>query len=289
MDSIVIVGVLAAVVLVVSLYDFFSSRSWQQVTSSARNEVVFDERNKDYGAYEIRKNYDKTIIFTILGIIVAIGMSYGAYMFVKSLPQEEEEIAYDEFQAEFEMPTEEEEEIPEEIPDEIPPVELETQLDFREFVVTDDEVETTINVQEAVEDTRAGTQNVVNDNESFTEPVITQQPVAAPVKEEIATFVEEDAEFPGGYKEMMKFFNQNMKYPEIAVQAGIEGKASLRFVVDKEGSISDIRVVKGVPNCPECDKEAVRVVRAMPKWKPGKVGGKAVKSYFNMPVTFKLQ
>lgn len=289
MDSIVIVGILALLVLIVSLYDFFSSRSWQQVTSAARNEVVFDDRNKEYGAYEIRNNYDKTIIFTILGIIVAIGVSYGAYMFVKSLPEEVEEIAYDDFQAEFEMPDEEEEEIIEEPEDEIPPVELETQLDFREFVVTDEEVETVINTQEDVVDTRAGNQNVINDNETFTEPVVTQPVVSAPPKEEIVTYVEEDAEFPGGYAEMMRFFQKNMKYPEIAVQAGIEGKASLRFVVDKDGSISRVTVVKGVPNCPECDKEAVRVVKAMPKWKPGKVGGKAVTSYYSMPVAFKLQ
>lgn len=286
--SVTIVIVLAALVLFVSLYDYFTSKSWQQVTSSSRNEVVFDDRNKDYGAYEIRENYNKTLIFIMLGVIVAIGVSYGAFLFVKNLPEEEVEIAYDEFQAEFEMPDEEIEEIPEEIPDEMPPVELETQLDFREFVVTDDEVETTINVQEAVEDTRAGTQNVVNDNEVFIEPVITQ-PVVAPPKEEIATFVEEDAEFPGGYPEMMRFFSKNMKYPEIAVQAGIEGKATLRFVVGKDGSISKVTVTKGVPNCPECDREAVRVVKSMPKWKPGKNGGKPVTSYFSMPVTFKLQ
>ncbi len=288
MDSIVIVGVLALLVLIVSLYDFFSSRSWQQVTSAARNEVVFDDRNKEYGAYEIRNNYDKTIIFTILGIIVAIGVSYGAYMFVKSLPEEVEEVSFNDFQAEFEMP-DEEEEIIEEPEDPIPPVELETQLDFREFVVTDEEVDTQIVSQEQVEDTRAGSQTVDNGNEGFTEPVIAQPAVVAPPKEEIVTYVEEDAEFPGGYAEMMRFFQKNMKYPEIAVQAGIEGKASLRFVVDKDGSISRVTVVKGVPNCPECDKEAVRVVKAMPKWKPGKVGGKAVTSYYSMPVAFKLQ
>lgn len=286
--SVTIVIVLAALVLFVSLYDYFTSKSWQQVTSSSRNEVVFDDRNKDYGAYEIRENYNKTLIFIMLGVIVAIGVSYGAFLFVKNLPEEEVEIAYDEFQAEFEMPDEEIEEIPEEIPDEIPPVELETQLDFREFVVTDEEVETTIVNQDAVEDTRAGTQNVVNDNEVFIEPVITQ-PVVAPPKEEIATFVEEDAEFPGGYAEMMRYFGRNMKYPEIAVQAGIEGKATLRFVVGKDGSISNVTVTKGVPNCPECDREAVRVVKSMPKWKPGKNGGKPVTSYFSMPVTFKLQ
>lgn len=287
--SISIVIVIAALVLLVSLYDYFSSKSWQQVTSASRNEVVFDDRNKEYGAYEIRKNYDKTIIFILLGVIVAIGVSYGAYLFVKSLPEEIEEPAYSEFQAEFEMPPQEEEEIIEEPPVEEPPVELEKQLDFREFEITDEVVETRLNTQEDVQETKAGNQNIEDVEETFKEPEIKQPVVTERGPEKIETFVEEEAEFPGGYAEMMKFFSKNMKYPEIAVQAGIEGKANVRFVVEKDGSIGNVTVQKGVPNCPECDKEAIRVIKSMPKWKPGKNGGKAVRSYFSMPVAFKLK
>ncbi len=287
--SISIVIVIAALVLLVSLYDYFSSKSWQQVTSASRNEVVFDDRNKEYGAYEIRKNYDKTIIFILLGVIVAIGVSYGAYLFVKSLPEEIEEPAYSEFQAEFEMPPQEEEEILEEPPVEEPPVELEKQLDFREFEITDEVVETRLNTQEDVQETKAGNQNIEDVEETFKEPEIKQPVVTERGPEKIETFVEEEAEFPGGYAEMMKFFSKNMKYPEIAVQAGIEGKANVRFVVEKDGSIGNVTVQKGVPNCPECDKEAIRVIKSMPKWKPGKNGGKAVRSYFSMPVAFKLK
>ncbi len=288
--SISIVIVLAVLVLIVSLYDFFSSKSWQQVTSSSRNEVVFDERNKEYGAYQIRKNYDKTIIFIILGLIAAIGVSFGAYLFVKSMPVEEEETAISEFQAEFEMPEEEEEEIPEEVIMEEPPVTLETQLDFREFEVTDEEVETIINTQEDVKDTKAGDQDHKNDKDDpFKEPEEKKDPVVEKKPEVIETFVEEEAEYPGGISEMMKFLSKNMKYPEMAVQAGIEGKATAQFVVEKDGSIGNVSIKKGVPGCGECDKEAMRVIKAMPKWKPAKNGGKIVRSYYSIPVSFKLK
>lgn len=287
--STTVVLIVAALVLIVSLYDYFSSRSWQQVTSSSRNEIVFAERNKEYGAYAIRQNYDKTIISILLGLIVFIAIAYGSYMFVKSLPEEEIEPAYNEFQAEFEMPPEEEEIIEEEIPEE-PPVELEKQLDFREFVITDEVVDTRLNTQDDVKDTKAGNQDVVDVEESFKEPEIKAPSIVAPKEpEKIETFVEEEAEFPGGYAAMMKYFGQNMRYPEIAVQAGIEGKANVRFVVEKDGDIGAVTVQKGVPNCPECDKEAVRVIKSMPKWKPGKIGGKSVRSYYSMPVSFKLK
>lgn len=287
--SVTIVLVLAAVVLAISLYDYFANKSWQQITSDSRNETVFAERNQEYGAYEIRKNYNRNLIFIMLGVVAFIGVSYGAYTFVKNLPQEVVEPAYDEFQAEFEAPIEEEEIIEEIIPDE-PIAELEKQLDFREFVITEEEVTTNINTQELAEETKAGTSDVKDGNETFAEITTDiKQPVIDNTPPPIETFVEEEAEFPGGYAEMMKYFGKNMKYPEIAVQANIEGKANVRFVVEKDGSIGNVTVLKGVPNCKECDQEAIRVIKGMPKWKPGKNGGKAVRSYYSMPVTFKLQ
>ena len=88
---------------------------------------------------------------------------------------------------------------------------------------------------------------------------------------------------------MMKYLSKNIQYPEIGIQTGAQGKVTLRFVVGKDGSIENVTVARGVPGCPECDKEAIRVVKSMPKWKPAKNDGKVVKSYFNLPVTFKLQ
>lgn len=107
-------------------------------------------------------------------------------------------------------------------------------------------------------------------------------------EEKILTFVEEEAEYPGGTSEMLKFLQANLKYPEEAWKAGIQGRAMIRFVIEKDGSVTTVKVARGVPNCPKCDAEAVRVIKLMPKWIPGKSDGKTVRSYFNMPITFKL-
>lgn len=114
------------------------------------------------------------------------------------------------------------------------------------------------------------------------------EPKTEQVKPETYQVVEEPAEFPGGKAKMYEFLAANMKYPERAVEAGLEGKCYLQFVVRKSGEITDIKVKKGVADCPECDKEAIRVVKLMPKWKPGKNNGKAVDSYYTMPLTFKM-
>lgn len=88
---------------------------------------------------------------------------------------------------------------------------------------------------------------------------------------------------------MRKFIAENLVYPESAQKAGIEGKAYLQFVVGTDGKLTDIKVMRGVADCPECDAEAVRVVRLMPNWIPGKNAGKPVKSYYNLPIAFRAQ
>ena len=89
-------------------------------------------------------------------------------------------------------------------------------------------------------------------------------------------------------REDKRYLAENIKYPQTAVEMGLEGKCYLQFVVSENGYISNVRVKKGVTDCPECDQEAIRVVKSMPKWTPGKVNGKAVNSTFSLPVSFKL-
>lgn len=108
-----------------------------------------------------------------------------------------------------------------------------------------------------------------------------------PMPDEIHTFVEENAEFPGGIDSLMKFVQKNLQYPELQGYE-IQGKVFLRFIVEKDGAITNISVLKGVSGCPECDKEAVRVVKLMPKWTPAKNAGMVVRSYFDLPVTFRI-
>ena len=106
---------------------------------------------------------------------------------------------------------------------------------------------------------------------------------------EILLVVEEDAEYPGGLAAMGQFMRDNTHYPAMAREAGISGKCFLKFVVNETGEISNVEVLKGVPGCADCDKEAIRVVKSMPKWKPAKMTGRSVKCYFNLPFSFKIQ
>ena len=106
---------------------------------------------------------------------------------------------------------------------------------------------------------------------------------------EIFLVVEENAEFPGGLAAMGKYMRDNMQYPAMAREAGISGKCFLKFVVNETGEISNVEVLKGVPGCPECDEEAIRVVKSMPKWKPANMSGRSVKCYYNLPFSFKIQ
>ena len=113
------------------------------------------------------------------------------------------------------------------------------------------------------------------------------KPKVEEVTEEIFVVVEEQPEFPGGNTAMMKFLSDNIKYPVIAQENGIQGRVITNFVVEKDGSITDVQVVRGVD--PSLDKEAIRVIQSMPKWKPGKQRGSAVRVRFTLPVVFRLQ
>ena len=105
-------------------------------------------------------------------------------------------------------------------------------------------------------------------------------------EQQIFTIVEENPEFPGGIQACYKWIADNMKYPQISQENGVQGRVTVNFVVNADGSIVDVKVVRGVD--PHLDKEAIRVVSKMPKWKPGKQRGKAVRCSFNLPVRFKL-
>ena len=108
------------------------------------------------------------------------------------------------------------------------------------------------------------------------------------VSEQPYETIEIPAEFIGGTSALKLYLKTNLIYPPEAKSAGIEGKCYLKFVICEDGSITNVQVLKGVPDCPECDKDAVRVVKSMPNWKPGRINGKAVNSFYTLPVSFKL-
>jgi len=106
-------------------------------------------------------------------------------------------------------------------------------------------------------------------------------------EDEVFTVVEEMPEFPGGKKALANWLRKNLKYPMIASENGIQGTVVVQFVVWKDGTIKDVQLVRGVDA--SLNKEATRLVKAMPKWKPGKQRGKTVSARFTLPVTFRLR
>ncbi len=118
----------------------------------------------------------------------------------------------------------------------------------------------------------------------YVAPVVEEE---EPEEAEIFMVVEEMPEFPGGMAECLKFLGKNIKYPTIAQENGVQGRVIVQFVVNQDGSIVDPVVVRSVASY--LDKEALRVIKTMPKWKPGKQRGKAVRVKYTVPVTFKLQ
>lgn len=113
------------------------------------------------------------------------------------------------------------------------------------------------------------------------------EPEITPEREEIFIAVEQPAEFPGGTAAMMKWLSANICYPQAAQMNGIQGRVMVKFVVEKDGSIGNVTILKGLDR--DLDREAIRVVKKMPKWTPGKNNGVPVASYFNLPVMFKTQ
>lgn len=155
-----------------------------------------------------------------------------------------------------------------------PPVIEEPQ----EINVVEEKVETKIDIR--TEDDQNKRQEV-----AYTPPPPPKKVEEA--TEEIFVVVEKQPEFPGGLTAMMKFLNDNIRYPIIAQENGIQGRVTCNFVVERDGSITDVQISRGVD--PSLDKEAIRVIQSMPKWKPGEQRGKPVRVRFTLPVVFRLQ
>lgn len=145
--------------------------------------------------------------------------------------------------------------------------------------VVEEKVETHFNINIEDDQSKAQIQTFI--------PPPPPKPKEEEAAEEIFVVVEEQPEFPGGQAALMKFLSENIRYPVIAQENGIQGRVICSFVVEKDGSITDVQVVRGVD--PSLDKEAVRVIQSMPKWKPGKQRGKAVRVRFTLPIVFRLQ
>ncbi len=282
------------------------------LTSREWRDLVFADKNKEFGAYQLRKDSDKrhnmAVLFTLIGlVIIFIGIiAYSKYSDYKAeqeaiaLQEEREKMAAAALLQQEEEPEPEPEveeqkfEQPEiEVPEEVLATVQVTQI----AIVDADKVKNEVmDMETQKEDNTA--RGVVNQEGSddvdkfkaVAEQVVVKDPEPEVVKheeEKIFVAVEQMAEFPGGQAALMKWLSQNIRYPEAAQQNDIQGRVIVKFVVEKDGSIGQVSIVKGVDK--DLDREAIRVVKKMPKWQPGKNNGVAVRSYFNLPVTFKLQ
>ncbi len=126
-----------------------------------------------------------------------------------------------------------------------------------------------------------------DDNTEFEEYIPPETDEEEVEEQQIFQVVENMPEFPGGRGELMKYLATNIKYPPYAKEAGIQGRVFINFVVETDGSITAVKVLRGIGG--GCDEEAIRVVKNMPKWKPGMQRGKPVRVSFNLPVKFTLQ
>ncbi|MDH4474551.1 MAG: TonB family protein [Fluviicola sp.] len=287
----IVVFIIAGVVALISLYDYFNSRNWQQVTSNERNDAVFKNRNREYGAFAIRRDYDKRLMLIVGGMIAGVGVLFAA-------------TRNDEYHAKVYVPKERVDIITlEEKPDDKPvtkevqkteanPQPLAKMLSFPEPKPTDDPTEEPKIPKEG--ENLGDYDNPEGPETGGTKPPLPPGPDGDPDDGETGgggpvEIPDEPAQFPGGPVEMKKFLNSKIIYPQVPAELGIQGKCFIKFVVSKKGDISDVKVMRGVEDCPECDKEAVRVIKSMPLWRPGRVKGKAVDSYFNLPVKFALQ
>jgi len=268
--------------------------------SGAWCDLVFEGRNQSYGAYRLRKSTGKRNVWSLLIVLIAAVVIFSVIA-IKNVIQANQRVAVTTAVELSSIETKKKQpKVEKKAPVKIeqPKVEkVKSSIKFTAPVIKKDEdvkPEEEMKTQEDLQKTKTtiGAFNVVGNDEVGGEVLKAKEEIAQPEppKEEenkIFDVVEEQPSFPGGAGALMQWLRDNINYPVIAAENGIEGRVIVQFVVSKTGSISDVRVARSVD--PSLDKEAVRVVSSMPNWTPGKQNGSAVNVRFTLPVTFKLQ
>ena len=282
-----VVWVIVGLVSTYSLFSYFSAKGWL-VTSHVRNDLVFEHRNKAYGAYALRKNYNKRLTLIMGSMVLAFVLGAFTMFIIRNLPKQEVEAPKGSDKTWTVQPPPKD--LPPPPPTTPPPPPLEKMTAFIPPVIEDDPVTDPVPTQDQLEDTKAGDKTQDGSDENFDPPQPTDDtPKQIDTKPEpIETFVEEEADFPGGFAEMAKFINENIDYPQEAIDLGIKGRVTVRFVVEKDVRISNVSIATPLPGCKACDKAAQKVVEKMPSWKAGKNGGRAVRTWVTLPVKFEV-
>ena len=271
-------------------------------------DMVFAGKNKEYGAYQLRKGTSGRNIKSLLILVIAAAL-VGGFLAWKVIEQKqaEEQQAYMEAMelAKLQQQAKKEEKKKEPVKPKIEPkkeipVARETQK-FTAPVIKKDELVKEENQVKQMDQLDAkvavGTKDEEGVKDRNIEAVRSDIAVATPpppppapkpeVSNKVFEVVEEMPSFPGGQGALMSFLNSNIKYPVVAQENGVQGRVIVGFVVERDGSITDVKVMRSVD--PSLDREAQRVVKAMPRWKPGKQNGSAVRVKYTVPVVFRLQ
>ncbi|HEY4787934.1 MAG TPA: TonB family protein [Bacteroidales bacterium] len=247
-------------------------------------DMVFEGRNKEYGAYDDRQRSSKRHALALIIAVSVFTVGVSAPVLIKALTPEKK-VKHVEVTSladiKIDKPIENKVEAPP------PPPPMKTTVKFTPPEVTNEEVTEEVKTVDELKDTKAqiSVADVKGSDDANAVDVADLKVVEE--KEEPLQFVEQMPEFPGGVDAMMKYLNANIRYPSIATEMGISGRVILQFVVDKHGKINNVKVLRGIGG--GCDEEAIRVVKNMPSWKPGRQNGKEVPVYFTLPVVFTLK
>lgn len=217
----------------------------------------------------------------LIGYIFALGIMFTAFEWTTRDYEETEPVIYAAYaQAEEEVPPVTQPIFQAAPP---PPQEAPQVAEILDIVDNDTEIE-----EEEIQSTEDTNQAITGPSAPTSGAFVTGPAVVGEVsdEEEIFQVVEQMPEFPGGMEKLLEYLGKNIKYPSIAQENGIQGRCIIEFVVNRDGSIVDPKVIKSLD--PSCDKEAMRVIKAMPKWKPGMQRGKPVRVRYTVPVQFRL-
>ncbi len=267
-------------------------------------DILFDARNKDYGAYDLRRRYDRRVRNAVLGMGGLVLLVIGGYTVSTKL------LASDEVNHRVIVPAEiiELKNIPKEEKPLTPPPTIrqpapaasKPTIQYVAFKIEKDEKVHPDEVPPKVDDLKNpaigfktdpngdpnGADNGIENGLKGGTDVIEAPKVE--VREEIRSFVEIMPEFPGGEEALAKFLRNNLRYPPMAIDNGVQGTVFVKFVVRGDGEITDVELM-GAKKGAGLDDEALRVVKKMPKWKPGRQNGQSVPVYFNLPIKFHLE
>jgi len=257
-------------------------------------DIIFEGRNKAYGAYELRKTYNRRIrnaLLIMVGIVVALVAIYAINNYASAHTKKVEVVQ--DVQLE-DIKEEKKNEPPPPPPPKVEPPKVEMAKFTPPKIVKDEEVKEEEKPPEVekLEDTKNGAVNQegIKDHNITAPPAETKGVVEAPKDntdyDKTFTKVEIESEYPGGAAAWYRYLSKNLVYPDEAVSAEIQGQVVVRFIVDKEGNVSDVEAVSGPE---ELRDAAVRVIKKSGNWNPAIQNGRKVKSYKSQPINFKLE